>query len=282
MPKRKSGPHKGPTITWSKVKCFALGLAVAHQWKWRKNGTSVTDWHAVLEVINDIYLQEFEDFRKIYPNGLPNAGKLRSEYSDRDRGRHEKWRLRGDQCTPQEIQAMTRMAHLVVSTEQRLGSVPGTIVRTPAPNDPMWVWYPVNPRKATKTRKSQAEGNSKKGKSKAEDDSEPKSECGESEDDHDADNHDGEDDDEEEQGNSEEGPDDNDEEDQEDSEEQAGGDHNDDEESSNNKNPGGDEITIPGSNSRDSIVLEEDEDNIIVLDRRSRQTDLEKNEDASI
>ena len=63
--KRKSGPPKGPTITWSKVKCFALGLAVAHQWKWRKNGTAVTDWKAVLEVINDVYLQEFDDFKAI-------------------------------------------------------------------------------------------------------------------------------------------------------------------------------------------------------------------------
>lgn len=273
---RKPGAPKGPTITWSKVKCFALGLAVAHQWKMRKNGTPVADWHAILEVINDLYLQEFPEFRKIYPHGLPNANKLRSGYSDKDRGRSQSsWLMKPEDCTPQETREMNRIAQLLVMTERRLSTVPGSIVRNPAPNDVMWVSYDVNPAKASKERKR-----------KAKDESE--SESGES------DQEDGDEDDrdEEEHDNSEEPADNNDNDEQDDSEEQTGGDENDDGQRSNNENPGGhesssrsddptaDDDAIAGDSQSIPIDVDADDD-VIVVAIRPPQIVVEDDDDAS-
>jgi hypothetical protein len=145
------------------VRCFALGIANEHQKQPRKNGTLVPNWKAILEVINAVYLQEFDDFKKIYPNGLSNPGKLRSEFSDRERGRHNKWRLRPDQCTSEELQAMNHIANVVIATEQRLSQLPGSIVSDPGVNPARWVYYIVKAPKApntggaSKKRKRQAD-----------------------------------------------------------------------------------------------------------------------------
>lgn len=246
QPKRKSGPPIGPTISWSKVKCFALGLAVAHQWKWRKNGTTVTDWKAVLEVINDVYLQEFDDFRAIYPNGLTLAGKLRSEYSDRERGRHEKWRLRQDQCTPQQIQEILRMRDIVFSTERRLSQVPDSLVVDPRPGAATWVWYQVKPPNIAAPKAAQKAARKSKRKAKEQSESEA------------------EDDGEEEDESFENGDDDNEEED---SEVQDGGEDNAEQERSTHKDAGEEESS---SGSDDASESDRDGDIIVVASLTSR------------
>lgn len=256
--KRKSGPPIGPTITWSKVKCFALGLTVSHQWKYRKNGTTVTDWKAVLEVINDIYIQEFDDFKAIYPSGLTKAGKLRSEYSDRARGRHDKWRLKQDQCTAQEIYDMRRMARIVFSTEERLGQVPGSLVVSPRPGAANWVWYEVQPPKsaAEKAAENAARSAARKHKRKAKEESESEAEDEVEEEEEEEDSEEHEDSDGE--------ADDDDNEEEEDSQEDAGGDASDEQECSTDKDAGEEESS---SGSDDASDSDGDGDNIVVARR---------------
>lgn len=245
-PKRKSGPPIGPTISWSKVKCFALGLTVAHQWKLRKNGEACTDWKAVLPVINAIYLQEFEDFRAIYPNGLPKSNKLRSEYSDRNRGRHDKWLLRQDQCTPQELQEMLRMREIVFSTERRLSQMPDSLVVSPRPGAADWVWYEIKPSEPAAQDPKPKPKRKRKAKVQWESESE--------DDDDEVDESSGEEDDE-------------DENEEEDSEEQDGGDDNDEQQRSTD-NGAGEEESSSGSN--DAPDTGGDGDNIAVARRTTR------------
>lgn len=124
--------------------CFALGLAADHQQKQRKNLTWVTDWAAVLPVINAVYLQEYPEFAKLYPTGLPNANKLRTGFSDRYRQRKStKWRTRVEQCTPEEIRKMHAIAQVVIDIETSLGNQNTNPVRVPAPDASRWVQYQI-------------------------------------------------------------------------------------------------------------------------------------------
>ena len=258
-PKRKSGPPIGPTISWSKVKCFALGLTVAHQWKLRKNGEACTDWKAVLPVINAIYLQEFEDFRAIYPNGLPKSNKLRSEYSDRDRGRHDKWLLRQDQCTTQELREMLRMREIVFETERRLSQMPDSLVVSPRPGAADWVWYEVKPSEPAAQEPKPKPKSKPKRKRKAKVQWESESE---------------DDDDEEDENSGEE--DDDDENEKEDSEERDDGDDNDEQERSTDNGADEEESS---SASDDASDTGRDGDNIAVARRTTRLPPVVEDED---
>lgn len=124
--------------------CFAMGLAVDHQKIRRKNGTLVTHWGSVLAVVNDIYVNHFPDFAKLYPNGLPDANKLRTEFSDRYRQREaKKWRTKRDQCSQDEIVKMEAICDVVFETETRLGRMNTNTVQVPAPDASTWGQYEI-------------------------------------------------------------------------------------------------------------------------------------------
>ena len=176
-PKSTADPEK---ITWTKVMCFALAIAREHQRQPRKNGALVPCWKAILEIINAVWLQEFEDFRRIYPNGLSNPGKLRSGFSDAGRSRDAThWRFRMDQCTPEEIQEMNRIVPIVIAHEQRLSQLPGSFVVNPV-NPVTWVTIKF---KQPKTPAQKAEAAAKKRKRKDESEEEEEEEESEEHDD---------------------------------------------------------------------------------------------------
>lgn len=135
---------KAKLITWSKVTCFALALAVEHQrFSDEDNNKSTPNWNAVKEIMNAVLLQGSESFRDAHPNGLSDPNKLRSEFSDRSRGRSPKWRLAKEDCTPEEILAMENIARVVIATERSLVGRSGGHVQRLNPDPPIdWVVYP--------------------------------------------------------------------------------------------------------------------------------------------
>lgn len=300
--KRKSGQPDGPTLTWTKTTCFALGLTVAHQKKPIKNGRLQTDWKAVLPVINDIFPREMEGFTKIYAQGLPKASKLRSQYSDHKRGRANKWLLLNrENCTPEEIKEMTRMKSIVFETEQRLSQLPGSLVLASGPNAIEWLSFTVQPKPEKTTakpavrkrkRKSTVESDvgehrnvtakqpktatkpaARKRKRKATPESEAEMPDIEKDQNLDKNGNQGEqangNDDDEQEATDEQG-DGGDNKEQENPEEDADGDHNDEEDRSNDKHAG-DEESSGGSHDSSSSNHDSDEDCIIVTTRGSRR-----------
>lgn len=165
-------PEAPDTLKWTKPTIFALGLVVAHQKKTCQTGKEQTDWKGVLPVINDIFPREFEGFNDSHPKGLETAAKLRSQYSDHERPRENKWQfLHPDKCTPEEIKEMTRMIDIVFETERRLSQVPGSSVKAPGPNAARWVSFTVK-QKSEKTAPAKPTVRKRKRKATSESDAE--------------------------------------------------------------------------------------------------------------
>ena len=280
--------------------CFALGLAVAHQKKRLSNNKLRTDWKAVLPVINDIFLRECKDFKQDFPNGLPISNKLRSQYSDHDRDRVNKWmQMNRENCTPEEIKEMRRMRGIVFEAEERLSKLTDSVVECPGPNAATWLHFTPKTKKSTAHPVKPAKKAVRRPKAKNDSESEPEQW---DEEEHETSEEQTDDNDDEEQENSEEQVDDDDGEEHDRSEEQAddnandghenseqsGGedqeeqenssgqsndDYNDEEERSNNKNPG-DEESSSGSDDHSS-----DEDNSVVGRRPRRVAIVVEDED---
>jgi hypothetical protein len=119
---KQDGTMTEPHITWDKKKCFALALAVDHQkQECQSDKKWCNHWKSILAVVNTVYLQEFPDFRNVYPNGLPNPNKLRTEYSDRYRIRESaKWKTKESDCSDEEIVELERIAEVVLQVETDL------------------------------------------------------------------------------------------------------------------------------------------------------------------
>jgi hypothetical protein len=118
---KKDGTVSEPHIIWDKKKCFALALAVDHQKQERQSDKKwCNHWKSILAVVNTVYLQEFPDFTAVYPNGLPNPNKLRTEYSDRYRVREsKKWKTKKIDCSD-EVVELERIAEVVLQVETDL------------------------------------------------------------------------------------------------------------------------------------------------------------------